>query len=166
MGLLAASNITSYWSNRRGCDAPSASSALAAADPDAEPDSPVAADSAPKALFRIQTGQNSLSAVATKFVPQTGQVRDSRCTNPNPLPGSPTAPPGSAFTASAVLRRRLAYGSRPEFWQPGPRYLPLSCRSLSSRLSSQANTSGSGRFLHFFSSGADTQAPQIDGVVA
>jgi hypothetical protein len=31
---------------------------------------PVTADSAPKALFRIQTGQNSLSAAAKNFVPQ------------------------------------------------------------------------------------------------
>src|SRR6516164_9126536 len=75
MGLPASSNITSYWSNRRTCDPPSASSALAAANPDTEPDSPVAADSSPKAPFRTQTGQNSLSAVAKNFVPQTGQVR-------------------------------------------------------------------------------------------
>src|SRR5262249_62131653 len=79
-------------------------------------------NSALKALLRIQTGQNSLAAVATNFVPQTGHVRDSRCTDPS----------DSAFTASAVLERRLVHGSLSESWQPGPRYLPLSCRSLSS----------------------------------
>src|SRR6516165_7948947 len=89
MGLPASSNITSYWSNRRACDPRSACSVLAA-NSDTEPDSPVEADSAPKALFRIQTGQNSLPAVVKNFVPQTGQVRDSRCTNPSSLPGSST----------------------------------------------------------------------------
>jgi hypothetical protein len=92
------------------------------AGPDIGPGSCVAADSAPIAPWRIQTGQNSLSAVAKNFVPQTGQVRASGCADPS----------DSAFTASAVLERRLAHGSRPESWQPGPRYLPLSCRSLSS----------------------------------
>ena len=121
IGPPPSSNITSYWSNRRGCDVPSVSRGLSA-DPDPELGSPVAADSAPKALFRIQTGQNSLPAVAKNFVPQTGHVRDSRCPDPS----------DSAFTAPAVLERRLAHGSRPESSQPGPRYLPLSCRSLSS----------------------------------
>src|SRR6516165_6481771 len=101
MGLPASSNMTSYWSNRRACDPPLASSALAAANPDTEPDSPVEADSQLVALRRIQTGQNSLSAAAKNFVPQTGHVRGSRCTDPS----------DSAFTASAVLERRLAQGS-------------------------------------------------------
>src|SRR5215472_15773648 len=131
MGLPASSNITSYWSNRRGCGAPSVSRGLSA-DPDTELSSPIASDSSPKALFSIQTGQNSLSAVAKNFVPQTGQVRASCCVDPSSLPGSSTDPPGSAFTTAAVLERRLARGSRPESWQPGPRYLPLSCRSHSS----------------------------------
>src|SRR5215469_2764233 len=122
MGLPDSSNITSYWSNRRAWDPSSASSALAAANPDTEPDSPVEADSPLVAPRRIQTGQNSLSAVAKNLVPQTGHVRSSRCTDPS----------DSAFTASAVLERRLAHGSRPEFLQLGPRYLPLSCPSLSS----------------------------------
>src|SRR6516162_9673589 len=122
MGLPASSNVTSYWSNRRGCDPPLASSALAAANPDTEPDSPVEADSPLVAPRRIQTGQNSLSAAAKNFVPQTGHVRGSRCRDPSDF----------AFTASAVLERRLAHGYRPESWQPGPRYLPLSCRLLSS----------------------------------
>src|SRR5215831_16841159 len=122
MGLQASSNVTSYWSNRRACDPPLASSALAPANPDTEPDSPVEADSPLVAPRRIQTGQNSLSAVAKNFVPQAGQVRASCCTDPS----------DSAFTASTVLERRLAHGFRPESWQPVPRYLPLSCRSLSS----------------------------------
>jgi len=84
----------------RTCGVPSVSSGLAA-DPDTEPDSPVAFDSGPKALCRIQTGQNSLSAVAKNLVPQTGQVRASRCIGPS----------DSAFTASVVLERRLAHGS-------------------------------------------------------
>ena len=50
---------------------------LAAANPDTEPDSPVEADSPLVAPRRIQTGQNSLSAVAKNFVPQTGHVRGS-----------------------------------------------------------------------------------------
>ena len=107
MGLPASSNITSYWSNRRACDPPSASSALPAANPDTEPDSSVAADSAPKAPRRMQTGQNSLSAVAKNFVPQTGHVHGSCGTDPRFLPGSSTGSPDSGFTASAVLRRRL-----------------------------------------------------------
>src|SRR6516164_6098218 len=131
MGLRASSNITSYWSNRRACDPPLASSALPA-DPNTEPDSPVAADSPPKALCRIQTGQNSLSAVAKNFVPQTGQVRAFCRTDPGSLPGSSTDPPDSAFTTSAVLQRRLARGSLPQSWQPGRRYLPPGYRSLSS----------------------------------
>src|SRR6516164_2500530 len=139
IGLPSSSNITSYWSNRRGCDAPSFSRGLSA-DPDTELDSLVALDSAPKALFRIQTGQNSLSAVVTKFVPQTGHVRGSRCTDPS----------DSAFTASAVLERRLAHGSRPEPWQPGPRYLPLSCRSPSSRTHFELDSNGTAEILHSF----------------
>src|SRR5215472_15819086 len=100
MGLPASSNITSYWSNRRACDPPSASSALAAANTDTEPDSPVALDSAPKALFRIQTGQNSLSAAAKNFVPQIGQVRGSCGTDRGFVPWSSTGFPDSVFTAS------------------------------------------------------------------
>jgi hypothetical protein len=46
-------------------------------DPDTELGSPVTLDSAPKASFRIQTGQKSLSAAAKNFVPQIEQVRDS-----------------------------------------------------------------------------------------
>src|SRR5215471_17915345 len=134
MGLPASSNITSYWSNRRACDPPSASSALAAANPDSESDSPVEADSPLVAPRRIQTGQNPLSAVAKNFVPQTGQVRASCWTDPRSLPGSSTDPPDSAFTASAVLERRLAHrresGSDPQSWQPGPRHLPPSCCSF------------------------------------
>src|SRR5215469_6063617 len=107
MGLPASSNITSYWSNRRAWDPPSASSALAAANPDTELDSPLKADSPLVAPRRIQTGQNSLSAVAKNFVPQTGQVRASGCADPSSLPGSSTDPSDSAFTASAVLQRRL-----------------------------------------------------------
>src|SRR5215469_17274377 len=97
MGLPASSNITSYWSNRRVCNPPSASSALAAANPDTEPDSPVEADSPLVAPRRIQTGQNSLSVVAKNFVPQAGHVRGACGTDPSE----------SAFTASAVLERRL-----------------------------------------------------------
>src|SRR5215831_3351425 len=93
IGRPASSNITSYWSNRRACDPPSASSALAAANPDTEPDSPLVA---PR---RIQTGQNPLSAVAKNFVPQTGQVRASCPIDPTFLPGSSTDPSDSAFTA-------------------------------------------------------------------
>src|SRR6516225_202780 len=131
IGLPASSNITSYWSNRRACDPPSSSPVLAEADPDSEPASPVALDSAPKALFRIQTGQNSLSAVAKNFVPQTGQVRASCCTDPSSLPGSSTEPPDSGFTDLAVLRRRLAHDFPPQAWQLGRRRLPRRCRSLS-----------------------------------
>src|SRR6516162_5742486 len=132
MGLPASSNITSYWSNRRACDPPSASSALAAANPDTEPDSPVEADSSPVAPRRIQTGQNPLSAAVKNFVPQTGQVRASCWTDPASLPGSSTEPPDSGFTGSAVLRRRLAHDSPPQAWQLGRRRLPRRCRSLSS----------------------------------
>src|SRR6516162_3585675 len=109
MGLPASSNITSYWSNRRACDPPSASSALAAANPDAEPDSPVEADSPLVAPRRIQTGQDSLSPVAKNFVPQTGQVRASRRTDPSSGPGCSMGSPGSGFTASGLLQRRLAH---------------------------------------------------------
>src|SRR6516165_12155433 len=98
MGLPASSNITSYWSNRRACDPPLASSALAAANPDTEPDSPVEADSPLVALRRIQTGQNSLSAVAKNFVPQTGHVHVSRRADPSSLLGSSADPSGSGFT--------------------------------------------------------------------
>src|SRR6516225_10841351 len=107
IGLPASSNITSYWSNRRACDTPAASSALAAANPHTELASPVAADSPLVAPRRIQTGQNPLSAVAKNFVPQIGQVRGTCCADPGSLPGSSTDPSGSAFTASAVLQRRL-----------------------------------------------------------
>src|SRR5215469_16509669 len=107
MGLPASSNITSYWSNRRGCDPPSASSALAPANPDTEPDSPVEADSPLVAPRRIQTGQNSVSAVAKNFVPQTGQMPASGCADPSSLPGSSTDPPDSGFTASVFLRQRF-----------------------------------------------------------
>src|SRR5215469_2230614 len=107
MGLPASSNITSYWSNRRTCEPPSASSALAAANPDTEPDSPVEADSPLVAPRRIQTGQNSLSAVAKNLVPQTGHVRGSRGSDPGFELGSTTGSPDSVFTASALLRRRL-----------------------------------------------------------
>src|SRR6516164_11027951 len=100
MGLPASSNITSYWSNRRACDPPSVSAALAAANPDTEPGSPVVADSPPVAPRRTQTGQNSLSAVAKNFVPQTGQVRASCRTDAGSLPGSSADPADSAFTAS------------------------------------------------------------------
>src|SRR5215467_14263541 len=120
MGLPASSNITSYWSNRRACDPPSASSALAPANPDTEPDCPVEADSPLVAPRRIQTGQNSLSAVAKNFVPQTGQVRASGCANPSSLPGSSTDLPDSAFTDSALLQRRLAAriasGKQTDLW--------------------------------------------------
>src|SRR6516165_8797192 len=121
IGLPSVSSITSYWSNRRCCNAPPVSRGLSA-DPVTEPGSPVAADSPLLAPRRIQTGQKSLSAVVKNFVPQTGQVCASCCRDPS----------DSAFTAPAVLERRLAHGFRPESWQPGPRYLPLSCRSLSS----------------------------------
>src|SRR6516225_9112190 len=73
-GLPSSSNITSYWSNRRGCDPPSVSRGLSA-DPDTELSSPIASDSSSVAPRRIQTGQNPLSAAAKNFVPQTGQVR-------------------------------------------------------------------------------------------
>src|SRR5215831_17616467 len=95
MGLPASSNITSYWSNRRGCDLLSASSALAAANPDTEPDSPVEADSPLLAPRRIQTGQNSLSAAAKNFVPQTGQARASFCADPGSGSGCSIGSPGS-----------------------------------------------------------------------
>src|SRR6516162_9532020 len=131
IGLPASSNITSYWSNRRDCDPPSVSRGLSA-DPDTELSSPIASDSSPVAPRRIQTGQNSLSAAAKNFVPQTGQVRASCWTDPASLPGSSTEPSDSAFTDSAVLRRRLAHGSLPQAWQLGRRHLPLSCRSVSS----------------------------------
>src|SRR6516165_5721411 len=108
MGLPASSNITSYWSNRRGCDPPSVSRELSA-DPDTELGSPIASDSSPVAPRRIQTGQNPLSAAAKNFVPQTGQVRASRCADPSSLPGSCKDPPDSGFTASALLQRRLAH---------------------------------------------------------
>ena len=36
----------------------------------------------------------------------------------------------SAFTVSAVLDRQLAYVSLPQSWRLGPRYPPLSCRSV------------------------------------
>src|SRR6516225_6889544 len=101
MGLPASSNMTSYWSNRRARDPPSASSALAAADPDTEPDSPVEADSPLVAPRSIHTGQYPLSAVPKNFVPQTGHVRGSRCTDPSSLPGSSTDPSDSAFKASS-----------------------------------------------------------------
>src|SRR6516165_7987692 len=102
IGRPLPSNITSYFSNRRTRDPPSASLALAAAKPDSEPDSPVAEDSAPEALCRIQTGQNSLSAVAKNFVPQTRQVRTSSGTDPGFVAGSSTGYPDSVFTASAI----------------------------------------------------------------
>src|SRR6516165_5746337 len=105
MGLPASSNVTSYWSNRRGCDPPLASSALAAANPDTEPDSPVEADSPLVAPRRIQTGQNSLSAVAKNLVPQTGQVRASCRTDPSSGSGCSKGSPVSGFTASAPLQR-------------------------------------------------------------
>ena len=82
---------------------------MLAANSDIEPDSPVAADSPPKALCRIQTGQNSLSAVAKNFVPQTGQVRASCCTDLGSLPGSLIGSPDSVFTASVFRRRVLDF---------------------------------------------------------
>jgi hypothetical protein len=121
-------------------------------DSDAELGSSVNADSAPKALFRIQTGQNCLSAVAKNFVPQTGHVRGSR--------GKDLS--DSAFTASAVLERRLAHGSRSESWQPGPRYLPLSCHSLSSRTRLYRRIVADQEFFSLFSSLSDTPALEID----
>src|SRR5215472_3389202 len=95
IGLPSSSNITSYWSNRRACDPPSASSVLAAVASDSEPDSPVVVDSPPVAPRRIQTGQKSLSAVVKNFVPQTRQVRASWCADPGDFPGSSTDPPDS-----------------------------------------------------------------------
>src|SRR6516162_7598871 len=125
MGLPASSNMTSYWSNRRACDPALASSALAAANPDTEPDSPVAADSGPKALFRIQTGQNPLSAEAKNFVPQTGQVRDSCSTAPRWVPRLLTGFRDCLFAALAVIRsdqsRRRAREPRAFHYQRGSR---------------------------------------------
>src|SRR6516165_4328452 len=160
MGLPASSNITSYWSNRRGCDPPLASSALAAANPDTEPDSPVEADSPLVAPRRIQTGQNSLSPVAKNFVPQTGQVRASCCGDPSSLPG----PSDSAFTASALLQRRqVRRRARGKWTDVGclrktslpprawcaidPQHLPLSCRSLSSDIHFEQNGNGTAKFF-------------------
>ena len=70
--------------------------------------SPIAASSPPKALRRIQTGQNCLSAVAKNFVPQTGQVRASCSTDPSWPSGSLTGFSDSPFTALA-LRQRSAH---------------------------------------------------------
>src|SRR5215469_5701360 len=103
-GLPPSSNITSYWSNRRGFDAPSVSRGLSAG-PDTEPGSPAAADSPLVAPRRIHTGQYPLSAVAKNFVPQTGQVRASCPIDPSSELGSSTGSPASGFTASAPLQR-------------------------------------------------------------
>src|SRR6516225_5418593 len=149
MGLPASSNITSYWSNRRACNPPSASSALAAANPNTEPDSPVEADSPLVAPRRIQTGQNPLSAAAKNFVPQIGQVRASCRTDPSSGPGCSMGSPGSGFKDSALLQRPLAHrrvlGKQTDLGHPrkpspppsawcenDPRHLSLSCHLLSS----------------------------------
>src|SRR6516162_9621476 len=150
MGLPASSNITSYWSDRRACDPLSASSALAAANPDTEPDSPVEADSPLEAPRRIQTGQNSLSAVAKNFVPQTGQVRASCCTDPGPVLGSSAGFLDSAFTALALLHWRFAHDFLPQSWKLDPCHLPLSCRSLSSGTHFELNTNGTAQIFHYF----------------
>src|SRR5215469_10795581 len=99
IGLPPSSNIASYWSNRRGCDAPSVSRGLST-DPDTEPGSPAAEDSLPVAPRRMQTGQSTLSAVAKNFVPQTGHVRGSCDRDPGFVQGSSTGFPDSVFTAS------------------------------------------------------------------
>jgi len=116
--------------------------------------SPGAADSPPVAPRKIQTGQNPLSAVAKNLVPQTGQVCASCCTDTTSLPGSSTDPPDSAFTAPAVLQRRLsqrrARGSLPQAWQLVPRHLPLSCRSVSSGTHFEPNSNGTVKIFHSF----------------
>src|SRR6516165_7001978 len=179
MGLPASSNITSYWSNRRACDPPSASSALAAASPDTEPDSPVEADSSLVAPRRIQTGQNSLSAVAKNLVPQTGQVRASCRADPNSRPGCCMGSPGSGFTHSTLLQRRLAHrrvlgkqsglglprkpSPPPSAWcDIYPQHLPLSCRSLSSRTRLYRRILADHESFSLFSSLSDTPALEID----
>jgi hypothetical protein len=45
--------------------------------------------------------------VAKNFVPQIGQARGASCSDPVSIPGPSIGSPDSAFTASAVLRRRL-----------------------------------------------------------
>ena len=110
---------------------------------------PAAVDSPLGAPRRIQTGQKSLSPAAENFVPQTGQVRASCCTDPGSLPGSSRDPPDSAFTASAVLQRRFAHRSPSQSWRPGPPHLQLSCRSLIGN-HFERNSKGTAKIFHYF----------------
>src|SRR5262249_50874127 len=104
-------------------------------------------------------------------------VRPSCCPDSSSLPGSSTDPPDSAFTASAVLRRRLVHrraqgkhtdlgharkpSSAPSAWREiDPRHFLLSYRSLSFGNPVGLNSNGIAKIFHSFRQ--RLQSPQLD----